>query len=612
MTINLDRLPFDILFNMSCYLELDDIFCLGRTCRPLSVLLTENTLCRMAIELHAPFSQEAKLARASIITYRQAVRSLFHRRNAFSLARPFSARVVGSGTDFLFRQGTVCLLGDTVIRVVNVRSTQTPVSINLGSLILDDPCASSTSSAWSLLYYSDGIISVLYTSNRRGSRGRIFAIRTSTEVQESSRVIQDIAIEDTSKLFVRHTSSVLYYGTHTGAGYSGYREWELRGVSLDPGFRFSSSVALPLEEFFGTDIGSTVVFEVHNKYFYALSNQTTQAVEEIDWTSFYHCIRFPINEPRPEKMEINRRIYRRQHNEGPINDSWTDLSIQFDEQTDDPVIVEARREWQNGASRQTRTFYMTKISFDEEAPDVPLLPENDVLTDALDPYDKPNYAPPQPRSPQSFHPEFGLDGSTATSRPFALTRTKFRAYNYSCNAFIDLVEDDRCCEESLTIPCLRIRVGSRRPAPLNWVPNDIATTKTLLASTDGEQYRYSPVRLWPPPASQCLCSKRLHNILSPPVARSAGGQRGNRIITGVADERTLVYMVKAAPAYGTVDEPLIGSVVLVDFSPHGIRYGPEQDSRAGAAPANSNGAQGTEMEWAWGPGLAACCQRQPC
>lgn len=51
MTISLDRLPFDILFNITGGLRFDDIINLSLTCRQLNLLLNESTLCRRTIEV---------------------------------------------------------------------------------------------------------------------------------------------------------------------------------------------------------------------------------------------------------------------------------------------------------------------------------------------------------------------------------------------------------------------------------------------------------------------------------------------------------------------------------------------------------------------------------
>lgn len=122
---------------------------------------------------------------------------------------------------------------------------------------------------------------------------------------------------------------------------------------------------IQLKNFFGTDIGQTVAFEIIDGYFYAVSNQSTYEVEEIDWTSYYHCYRFPLGTEDHGKLQ-HKRIWRRQHREGPINDCWTSVSIHKDEKTGVVTIVEARREWIGGTSTQTRTFYFELLTFDDE------------------------------------------------------------------------------------------------------------------------------------------------------------------------------------------------------------------------------------------------------
>jgi hypothetical protein len=72
----------------------------------------------------------------------------------------------------------------------------------------------------------------------------------------------------------------------------------------------------------GSEIGSTICFKFYKGFFYALSNQTSFEVKEIDWTSFYHCVRFPLNSPYTDLLQKtkNKSMWRRQHREDPIND----------------------------------------------------------------------------------------------------------------------------------------------------------------------------------------------------------------------------------------------------------------------------------------------------
>lgn len=567
------------------------------------------------------------LAQEGKITYGQALRGIYDRRHAFSNAHPFSAQTLGQGNAFTFRQGVLCVLHKTTIRVTDLNSSSYTIEFDVSLIARSLPGSSSAEPRFSLLYYCDGILSVYYERNERPNNGRILVINTLADTQEDKRLIKAISLESSYKLFVRHTKSFLYYGTYTGTGSHGHHEWEIRGVSLDSKRPLSPCAQpLQLEEFFGTDIGSTVAFEIHNGYFYALSNQTSFDVEELDWTSFYHCIRFPLDQPNIEALDINRRVYRRQHAEGPIHDSWTDLTIQIDECTNKPVIVESRREWQKASSRQLRTFYISEIKFKARsstpstdgspfigANDVPMLPEDDPFIELLDSTNRPNYAPPQPRFNWNFHPEFGV--GCATARSFILARTKFRAYNYSCSSFIDLVEDERCCGNQSSDPCLRIRIGSRRIAPLGWTPGDQSWASKSQAALvdppvpdDDVLYRHSTIKMWPPPAPNCPCSKRLHAILNPKVGQGLG----NRSITAAVDERSLVYMIKPGRSY-SADDNASGTIVLVNFHRNARGHSNSESNENSASPQKvAMEDPFPPTEWHWTPQSFAHCQKGEC
>ncbi|KAF2740150.1 hypothetical protein EJ04DRAFT_425495 [Polyplosphaeria fusca] len=594
MTVTLDRLPFDVLFNIASYINLEDTLNLSHSCQQLKLLLGEGTLCRKLIEAgsiqplaHHPYSKEARQAQNQEITYTRAVQSIYERRHAFSNAFPFSARIIGQGTTFVYRQGVLCLLLGNIVRISDLHASTDYVDIDLHSLIHLTSSESSAEAAEgvkvSLLYYYDGVLSVHYEKKRRPNDSRILALRTTPHISDEERLVREISLEASSKLFVRHTERYLYCGTYTAMGDHGHHEWEIRGFSLDPQYPLPCVRPVQLEEFFGTDIGSTVTFDIHEGFFYAISNQTSFDVEELDWTSFYHCVRFPLDNPVYDAVQVDTRVYRRQHAEGPIHDSWTDLTLQVDESTNKSLIVESRREWQNGSSRQLRTFYISNLeafipSETDSSSDIdlttaesssapPPLPPNNMYTHLVDNTNNPHYAPLQPRCRYNFHEEFGP--GCRTTRSFAFTKTKFRAYNYSCSSFLDLVEDDRCCNDLMGGRCLRIRVGARRVAPRDWTPPDNITSSKdksanpFIVEDDPVFYRHSNIKIWPPPASNCPCSKRLHKILNPPLS---SGSEHNRSITGVVDERSLVYLVKPLISYTSDDSDPIGTLVVVHFN----------------------------------------------
>lgn len=487
----------------------------------------------------------------------------------------------------------------------------------------------------SLLHFRDDIVSILAETESRPNGGHIIAVSTLSEPPNGRRVLGVVALESISKVFARHTAQYLYYGTHTGIGNDGHHKWEIAGISFD-----KSKFPLPLlghpllfEDFHGTDIGSTVAFEIHNDHFCAVSNQGTFEVEEVDWTSFYHCVRFPLNNPVRAAMEKNERVYRRQHAQGPIHDSWTDLSLQTSEKTNEMVIVESRREWEQASSRQSRTFYVSKFDVDQkhpswtsssfnEASEKFMLPENDIFVDLLDSSNKPNYMPTPPQYSWSQHPEFSK--TDPSPRSFILAKTKFRAYNYSCSSFLDLVEDDKCCIDPSKPPCLRLRVGSRtetEPSHPWTTPKGkarLSPTKPIFQDKH-TRYHHSPVVMWPPPAHKCPCSKRLHDILNPPLPPGASYARS---VTGVLDSRSLVYMVKPGRSYGSNEDNTAGTVVVIDFTR------PWKPAAAAAVPttaalstaslpmarADSKMADAdlNDRCWRWSPGLRKRCREQTC
>ncbi|KAF2199738.1 hypothetical protein GQ43DRAFT_104932 [Delitschia confertaspora ATCC 74209] len=629
MTFSLAGLPFDLLFYITAYLDLDDIVHISYTCRQLRSNLRESTLCRRTIEKHSPHSTEARQAHSKQISYAEALQRVYDRRHSFSNCFPFSARIAGLCSAFTYRQGVLCLLASYKLRILDVRCPfAVPREIDISSIINSVPVSPGGSKSdepkLSLLYYSDGIIAIHYEQGRRSGTSQILAISTGDGIPERDRLIRRIDLESSHKLFVRHTASFLYYGTYSVMGQHSHHEWVIQGVSLDLNQPLVADRAIQLEEFFGTDIGSTIAFEIHNGHFYALSNQTSFDVEELDWTSFYHCVRFPLHGSLKHAISVNKRIYRRQHAEGPIHDSWTDLSLQADETTNQLMIVEARREWVNGSSTQVRTFYTMEISFpgDSDSPPCPdessttnisntvPLPD-DLLAGLVDSSNNPHWAPVQQRYARYTHPEFGKDGgANGHARPFTFTRTKFRAYNYSCSSFLDIVEDEKCCanpHDPNSSPCLRLRIGSRRLEPLILAEKCWSNKATLVGypckKDDDRDYRYSPIRMWPPPSSTCPCAAKLHGILNPPMP---SGSASSKTVTAVLDKRTLVYMIRPGRSYGQ-DESALGTVVVVRFDRHTEK--PHTALRhVSQSPVNVD----SQSEWTWKPGHASACRKRAC
>lgn len=526
-----------------------------------------------------PYAKEARLAEQKIISYVTAVDRTFDRREAFALARPYSALVVGCGTSFLYRDGVLCYHSRKMIRVLDVHdAAREEAVIDLEAVGRLWPQVRLHSHV-ELLHYRAGILSFLHHLENiyagPGKRERWLIV---IDVRSRDPIIRLAVIMRRPRIWVRNNERYLYVGSHDGLGPNDHREWVVQGYDLHRG---KPLPPLPLPDFWGTDLRETVVFEIFDGYLHAVSNRSSFEVEEIDWTSFYFCRRFPLDEPIPSRLQY-KRIWRRQHDEGPINDSWTDLGLHRDERTGELLIIEARKEWKNGVGAQKRTFYIERLdgsgwlSEDDmasEAQSQSPTPFPDVqMARLIEKGDHPMFAPPRPR----LHCECYLEppDSEATSDEFPISRTRYRTFLPASSAFLDVVLDDYPLRvpESLHPPRtgerqIRLRIGSRvRKSPLDPDPRDAAKRvlrPRLLDQNDGaplpnsaDRFDDRGIQLWPPANAPA----KLVDLLNP-------GRAWVGDMSVMEDERSLVYRAApAAPAEGAES-----NIVLINFD-RGVRH----------------------------------------
>lgn len=427
-----------------------------------------------------------------------------------------------------------------------------------------------------LLHYQDGMLSFLYRSPLSDGKYDteetwLMAIDIRTNVPTARRVRLAMIVQN-SKLFVRNNSRYLYVGTHDGMGSHGHHEWVLQGYDLSNG---RPMAPLQLIDFFGTDLRQTVIFEIYEDSLYAVSNQSSFEVEEVDWTSYYHCYRFPLHEPTCGRLQ-REKIYRRQHREGPINDSWTDLGLHKDERTGDLFITECRREWKAGVSTQQRTFYRSDpLASSDELPDGATdadagqvqYPVNDPLVRTLDEKSRALYSESVPRIPRNYQPE----PITAT-QTFLLAKTKYRTFIPASSAFFDLVVDNYPPRQQTPTPPprhwqqqLRLRIGSRiLSSPIDPTTNLLYEGTSREESIPGSEEHFTDrdIGLWPPVDAH----PDLLDLLNPAVVPNSTSRMIGDVVA-VADERTLVYM----PAPMFQHEGGNRNIVLVNFD-RGIQF----------------------------------------
>jgi hypothetical protein len=554
-------------------------------------------LLTQEIQTKVPFSSELKRAYNSNGAFAPAFRSLAKRREAVADAKPYSVAIVGFGDGYAYTNGGLCYVLDDTLRVLDIhKSAYSEVVVHVPRLLreflLD---TEQRTGRFLILYYNEGIVSCLYTLPEPEAEAYLIVINI-----WKRRLLLAYVLDCAEKIFSRHNSKLLYYGVYTGNAWDNRKNWVLRGYRFDEQKWFEQRIHL--HDLIGSDIGSTICFEIHDEYFYALSNQTTAEVEEVDWTSFYHCMRFPIDSPCAsllEKTGLDKYMWRRQHREGPLDDRWGNLSLNVDEATGELKIVETRKEFRAGASTSRRTYYTTKLIFPEKptegAVSVPTsVPSssslstidppannllaltgasssatssststvlgkqelaaltNDRLALTLTPSDNPHWLTPQTRLPRNVH-----EGDDDL---LVLFQTPFRYYNLSASTFVDMV-DDRSSLYSQSAQRLRLRTGSRRLDPPARDKNGIlvqhhsnSQAEEIMEGLD-ETFTALPVTLWPPEQDPYGQFDEgwdvIHKLLNPPTHIGS--------VEGTADERSLVYLT------GSMDMPR--AIILVNFDP---------------------------------------------
>lgn len=537
----------------------------------------------LIVEVQAKLSYSPEVAAAigAGRGYATTFRRITKRHESITTASPYSVSVVGFCDSFLYCQGVLCYTLDDKLRILDLHGShghETVVCIpDLLREFLPEP-EEDISGRFRILHFNEGIISCLYKISAADSVAYLVVLDLKGQILLNHR------LEATEKIFARHNSKVLYYGIYTGDINDRHKKWVLRGCQLEEKSWFDHSIYLP--ELIGSDIGATVCFEIIGDYFYALSNQTTSDVEEVDWTSFYHCARFPTKSPCKELIEKtleDEHMWRRQHREGPIDDRWASLSLHLDESSGHVNIVETRREFTAGASNSQRTCYTTRVVFPDrlytEVCEQPLVFSSDVSsyssgstlgstdttteisssfpvssipsTRRLEKYelaavtndrlaltltasDNPHWFPPQYRLPRNVH--------LCSDGPFVLSKTPLRYYNASAGSFIDLV-DDRLPDQPEK-QRLRLRVCSRKLAPPTRNMSGLVIPEKRDCLTNdplpGHNEMYSPrdVALWPPepradgPPEDAL--EDWYTLLNPP------SHQGN--VEGTADSRSILFV----------------------------------------------------------------------
>jgi hypothetical protein len=507
-------------------------------------------------------------------------------QQAVAMAEPYSVAVLSYAATFIYRDGVLSYFIGDEIRVLNVHradSTEQVVDVhNMLRRIIPtyrQQEAADRSAQITFLHYSSGVLAFLVEIDG-DAHAWLILLDVTPGCSRRLRFIR--RLECTRRLFVRHNGIHLFYGVHSFVDASGELLWAIQWVDLTKNTKANESPTV-LDKLAGTEIGHNVCFEIFDNHLYAVSNTIDSEEEALNWRSYYEWVRIP---PAFNRRRVRmQRIWRRDHLEGPINDTWTEMSLRMDEATGRPMILECRREWREGRSDHVRTYYAEPLPPDSELtttgaikgeaehaePDVtqepssssfstyPLLlggtgPSNITLPAPL-PLNGPSAEDLARHKRIGKHVHSEYTGGCCTRREFILAKTKYRTYNFSAHAFVDLVNDPEPNNRvGAATDRLRLRVNSRKRKCT--LPDDhqvskrskldsIPASSTVASEKDDES---DSVRLWPPDNAD----EDLIKLLCP--TRQATN------IHAISDERSLVYSV------GT-DEPQKQAIILISFDP---------------------------------------------
>jgi hypothetical protein len=303
-----------------------------------------------------PFSLDYKEGRKTG-DYDQALRKRVKRRNALRKANPFHVLEVSrEAIHFAYTNGALCyttkqatpahehrlrilLLQDSPVRELNINVLQLICDAEISDFDESRPYK------FRALYHADGIVSCLFEQKKDQSRGRWLIIYNI----EKGKILHSKPLRSTANIFVRNNNRYLYYGTKSEP-FDGQRRWVLHGFSLE------SLEWLPrriiLWDLAGSDIGSTVCFEIFDDHLYGVSSQELTELEDTEWTasghplnSFYYAFRFRLGDHSTIDILPRSALWRRGATDGPIDDRWNHLQLGQDERSGQISIFETRKEW---------------------------------------------------------------------------------------------------------------------------------------------------------------------------------------------------------------------------------------------------------------------------
>ncbi|KAJ5179407.1 hypothetical protein N7492_002617 [Penicillium capsulatum] len=563
--LTLESLPFDVFYQIATLLDDRDYVHLSRTSRAIQALMASEPIAHKIVTNNLQYSKEGQFAMAHG-GYSEAIKHRFAIHDALATGAPYSVSVLAHVAEYVYHRGFLCYRIEHEIRLLDVHhGADTERVLDLRDVLprLAPRIGHCTTEDVEILHYSDGIVALQVSQTFR-DEVTLLAIDMSHHAEKAK---QDCLLLETSvpgtgydPVFVRHTRSYLWYGGFTATdGSEGI--WRFRGIDLatQEFIEFTLDLILP------GDLGHSLCFEMYDEHLYAVSTQDLS--EEEPFSSFYYWFCYA---PRNKATKGRGRIWRREHNEGPINENWNKLSICIDEVTGQPVILECRREWPGGNSENHRTNYIHPLPLPEEAlaRSIESAPasawaEHD-LKEETDSY--PYSMRPGKRIRRYYHAEHEAEEDPFERKEYIAAQTKYHSYHLAAGTFIDLVKECPSNPQAFNRRYrLHIRTVSRkRTCPIDEEgsegPSGLLFRATQ-ADANGmaipgseERFVSRGVHLWPAEDAPL----ELHRLLCP--------MRDVNWVRTDSDDRSLMYTITYP------ETPLDHrALVLISFDPK-IRF----------------------------------------
>ncbi|CZT41563.1 uncharacterized protein RSE6_01315 [Rhynchosporium secalis] len=393
--------PTKYLQNVAENLSFNDFFSLVLSRRDFLFLLTEERICKSFVQIK--HSNEACAAVKKGGGYARDLRIAAQRRDALSSAHPFVITTIGFCDAYVYRKGTLCYILDDRVRLLDLhRSAREELVVSIPGLLAKahSDIGDNNKGKFKYLYYSNGILACLYESSSDDSAAWLIAFHI-----KSKKILMTHELESKDKIFARHNSQHLYYGTHSEMGTDGYKKWIIQGY----GYR-------------------TRKWYDHKVYLADMA---------LDERTDNENIIFPVVVKDDDKSGLlPDAILQDPDVVSPTTSLWIHAAS-----SDETVAAEA-------SPSSTADPSITSGSSAH-------ILASTVESSLMD--DKPHHMRAPERSPDRTHP--GNDGSAQPTH--TLAKSRVRTYHTSCSTFLDLVDEPHP-DDWQGKQRLRLRAGSRK------------------------------------------------------------------------------------------------------------------------------------------------------